>query len=346
MQHGIVLRAAVAAGVVAGLVDIGVASVIDAARPSTVLRAISSGIVGMAAYSGGPSVVVLGLALQISMSVAIAGTYAFASRRLAWLISRPIAAGSVFGVAVFIVMNFVVVPFSRFAPKPAHLTWTWALLNVLAMLLFGIVVAIVVRRTLGPPRPAARDARSERRPSGLEGQQPADVIGTRMTSAIRMEISPAAETRKTSNQENPMSAGIDQTSENEQVVRRLYDCIQRNDAAGFAMIVAETHTDHSNGRNGPSGFAAAADTIHKAYSDLKIELRALVARGDLVVAQWHETGIHTGQFFNLRPTNQPFEATGLNMYRVAGGKIVDSWISVDPRTLRAQQAAQAALGNG
>jgi predicted ester cyclase len=142
-----------------------------------------------------------------------------------------------------------------------------------------------------------------------------------------------------------MNADSDKSSVNKQVVRKLYDCIQRNDATGFAAIVAESHTDHSNGRNGPSGFAAAADNIHKAYSDFKIELQTLVASDDLVVAQWHETGMHTGQFFNLRPTNKPFESTGLNMYRVSDGKIVDSWISVDPRTIRAQQAAQAALEN-
>jgi predicted ester cyclase len=138
----------------------------------------------------------------------------------------------------------------------------------------------------------------------------------------------------------------DQTSENQQVVRKLYEYIQQNHAAGFELVVAQSHVDHSNGRNGPSGFAEAAANIHRAYSDLKSELLELVAQGDLVVAQWHETGVHTGQFFNLKPTNKPFEATGLNMYRVVDGKIVDSWISVDPRTIRAQQAAQATLQDG
>jgi predicted ester cyclase len=135
----------------------------------------------------------------------------------------------------------------------------------------------------------------------------------------------------------------EQTSRNEQVVRELYLYIQENRAAGFENIVAASHVDHSNGRNGPSGFAGAADNLHKAYSDFKIELKEIVASDDLVVAQWHETGVHTGQFFNLKPTNKPFESTGLNMYRVVDGKIVDSWISVDPRTIRAQQAAQSAL---
>jgi len=31
------------------------------------------------------------------------------------------------------------------------------------------------------------------------------------------------------------------------------------------------------------------------------------------------------------------------MYRVMEGKLVDSWISIDPSTIRAQQAAQRAM---
>ena len=135
----------------------------------------------------------------------------------------------------------------------------------------------------------------------------------------------------------------DQFSQNIAVVRQLYQYIQDNCEDGFSAIVSPSHVDHSNGRNGPSGFAEAAGNIHHAYSDLAIELKEIVASGDLVVAQWHETGLHTGPFFNLKPTNRPFEANGLNMYRVRDGKIVDSWISIDPRTIRAQQEAQAAL---
>ncbi|TFV44162.1 ester cyclase [Bradyrhizobium niftali] len=130
---------------------------------------------------------------------------------------------------------------------------------------------------------------------------------------------------------------------NEEIVRELYTCIQANRADRFEALVSTEHVDHSNGRHGPAGFAAAVANLHNAYSNFRIELETVVAADDLVVIQWHETGLHTGQFFNLKPTNQPFEARGLNMYRLAHGKIVDSWIAVDPKTFRAQQLAQATL---
>jgi len=136
---------------------------------------------------------------------------------------------------------------------------------------------------------------------------------------------------------------VDRISRNEQIVRDLYDCIQQNRSASFEAIVAPTHVDRSNGRNGPAGFAGAAQNLHGAYSDFRIEIKALVASGDMVVVQWFETGIHTGRFFNLEPTNRRFESTGLNMYRIQDGQIVESWIAIDPGTIRAQQAAQNAL---
>jgi hypothetical protein len=138
-------QAALAAGVIAGLVDVGLASMINATSPIVILQAIASGVLGMKAYSGGVATVLLGLVLQLAMSIVIAGIYAFASKPLKWLRTRPVAAGIAFGCAVFAVMNFIVVPLSAFGPKPTHISLAWVLLNVLAMLIFGIIVASIVR---------------------------------------------------------------------------------------------------------------------------------------------------------------------------------------------------------
>lgn len=137
-------RAAVLAGLLAGAVDIGVAAVINHQRPGIILQSIASGLLGLAAYSGGASSVLLGLGLHLAMSVAIAGLYVLASARIKWLIRRPLGAGLAYGVGVFVVMNLVVVPLSAFQPRPAHISPAWLALNVAAMLVFGVIVAAVV----------------------------------------------------------------------------------------------------------------------------------------------------------------------------------------------------------
>lgn len=140
-----VTRIAVIAGLIAGTIDIGAAALINHVGPTLILQGIASGLIGMKSYAGGAGTVTLGLALQFAMSIAIAGIYAATATRLAWLRSRPILAGLAFGLGVFVVMNLIVVPLSAFGPKPAHISLGWLTLNVLAMLVFGVIVATIVR---------------------------------------------------------------------------------------------------------------------------------------------------------------------------------------------------------
>jgi predicted ester cyclase len=133
---------------------------------------------------------------------------------------------------------------------------------------------------------------------------------------------------------------------NELVVRRLYEYINENRGAQFADVVAPSYLDHSNDARGPEGAAAAVANLHRAYAELRFEIADLVGQGDLVAVRWVETGRHVGQFFDLRPTGQRFEARGLALYRVRDGQIIESWLAIDPGTVRAQQAAQQALEAG
>lgn len=138
------IRAAIIAGLVAGIIDIGAAALINHVGPALILQAIASGVIGIKSYAGGAATILLGLALQLAMSIVIAGIYALAATRLAWLRSRAVLAGLAFGVGVFVVMNMVVVPLSAFGPKPAHVTLMFLALNLLAMLGFGVIVATIV----------------------------------------------------------------------------------------------------------------------------------------------------------------------------------------------------------
>ena len=127
---------------------------------------------------------------------------------------------------------------------------------------------------------------------------------------------------------------------NKSTIRRLYEYINGNRADEFAIIVAPQYVDHSNGQKGPAGIAEAAANLHRAFRDLRLEIADIVAEGDLVAVRWVETGRHVGQFFNLKPTGKPFESRGMNVYRVRDGKILESWLAIDPATIRAQQIGQ------
>ena len=152
-----VVKSSLSGGLVAGTVDIGAAALINMASPLRMLLAIASGLLGKAAFNGSDQVMLLGLVLQWGMSVLIAAIYSLAAHRFPELARRWVLGGALYGVIVFIVMNFLVVPLSA-APFRLHLTITAVSANLLAMLVFGWIVAFTAHRFLAdalPPRVAA-----------------------------------------------------------------------------------------------------------------------------------------------------------------------------------------------
>lgn len=138
-------------GLIAGTIDIGAASLINWLNPFTILQAVASGLLGRESFQGGAPSAVLGYALQCAMSMLIAACYAFGVHRLPALRSRWLSAGLAFGVVVFVVMEYVVVPLSAVGHVP-HFTTLSFFENLAAMLLFGVIVAYFFRE--GAPAPA------------------------------------------------------------------------------------------------------------------------------------------------------------------------------------------------
>jgi hypothetical protein len=103
------LDAVVAYGVVLGL------------GPVQIYQFVASGMLGPAAYAGGPSTALLGVLVHCAVAFAAAGVYATAARRVTWLVERWLLAGALYGVGVFVFMNYVVIPLSLIPPSPFSL---------------------------------------------------------------------------------------------------------------------------------------------------------------------------------------------------------------------------------
>lgn len=136
--------AIVAGGVIAGTVDIGAASLINSLSPRIILEAIASGVLGAASFRGGVPVQLLGLGLQWSMSLIITAIYVVAASRWASLARHALRGGVAYGMVIYLVMNYVVVPLSAAPFSPSRHPFNVAA-NVLAMILFGLIVATVTQ---------------------------------------------------------------------------------------------------------------------------------------------------------------------------------------------------------
>jgi hypothetical protein len=103
------LLAILVGGLFAGSLDLGSAFVTYGAG---VPRAIAGGLLGPAALHGGSGAYVLGIVLQFFIATSAAVVYYLASRKLAFLKDHPLVCGPFYGIAVFLVMNLIVLPLS------------------------------------------------------------------------------------------------------------------------------------------------------------------------------------------------------------------------------------------
>lgn len=134
-------------GLIAGTVDIGAATLIVGRGVVFILHSIAAGLLGIAvSFAGGAATAVIGLLLQWAMAILIAAIFVFGVRAAPAALRRNwIAAGLGYGVIVFAVMNYVVVPLSAIHCVP-HFGAAAFVENLAAMLLFGLIVAFCARR--------------------------------------------------------------------------------------------------------------------------------------------------------------------------------------------------------
>jgi uncharacterized membrane protein YagU involved in acid resistance len=139
------LAATALGGFIAGTIDIGAAALINSVNPYIIMQAIAGGVLGKASFTEGTTAAVLGLLLQWAMSLLIAWIFILVSRALPVLKRQWLGAGLAYGVVIFFVMNYVVVPLSALKHTP-HFTAARFIENMIAMLLFGVIVAFFARR--------------------------------------------------------------------------------------------------------------------------------------------------------------------------------------------------------
>lgn len=142
------VRAILFGGLIAGALDLIYAFVWYGPRgvsPTRIMQSIASGLLGMGAYDGGAATAALGVVLHFLILIVAAAIYYAASRRLALLREQPVISGLLFGIAIWIVMNFMVVPLSAFPHEVTRTLWGTIPHIVAHMVLVGLPIALAVR---------------------------------------------------------------------------------------------------------------------------------------------------------------------------------------------------------
>jgi uncharacterized membrane protein YagU involved in acid resistance len=134
------------AGLIAGILDITAALIqfgLNGVKPVRLFQGIASGLLGPRTFQGGLSTAALGLALHFFIAITAAFVYYLASRKIDVLKTQPLIYGPLYGAAVYIVMNFIVLPLSAI-PKRPFSAEAAAIGLIVLMLCVGLPIALVI----------------------------------------------------------------------------------------------------------------------------------------------------------------------------------------------------------
>ena len=125
------------------------------------------------------------------------------------------------------------------------------------------------------------------------------------------------------------------TEENKAIVRRYREAHNTNNLSLIDDVLAPTFVAHEMLPNVPQTIEGAK-MVHQSsaavFPDVQLRTDALIAEGDKVVEQWTMIAHHTGAPFfigNVPPSGNKVEVTGITTYRIADGKIVETWSNMD-----------------
>ena len=147
MKNSETFRAILPAGLIVGVLDISSAFVIWCQRGVTLrrgLQGIAAGLLGASAFDGGLLTASLGLALHFFVAFAVVSVFYLASRKIEFLTLHPVVSGVLYGIGVYIVMYWFVLPTAF--PTFRHRVWNELLAVAIHISLIGLPTAYIVRR--------------------------------------------------------------------------------------------------------------------------------------------------------------------------------------------------------
>lgn len=111
------------------------------------------------------------------------------------------------------------------------------------------------------------------------------------------------------------------------------DVINRRNPTKLSDIVGPEVVHHAAGGYpkimNAEGIAAMMGDFLAAFPDLLITFDQFIAKDDFVVERYTASGTHQGPLGDLQPTNRTATWTGINIFRIGCGRIVEVWSEVD-----------------
>jgi predicted ester cyclase len=106
----------------------------------------------------------------------------------------------------------------------------------------------------------------------------------------------------------------------------------KGNVAATDEFMAANYVDHPGLPGlppGPEGMKQALTYYRAAAPELQATLDDILAEGEKVALRWSARGTHLGEWLDVPPTGHHFTMSGISIYRIAQGKAVEGWNSIE-----------------
>jgi len=138
----------------------------------------------------------------------------------------------------------------------------------------------------------------------------------------------------------------EEVDQNKRLVRRLYDELffKWNFAVVDELISPDFigHEMPPGMPRGPEGIRQFYGGIRAGLPDVQLTVEDMIGERDRVVVRWRARATHRGDFLGIPATGKAVSFTGVAIYRLSKGKIVERWVEVDLLGLSGQLRATSA----
>ena len=139
-------------GLIAGVLD-GLDAVVyygwaSGVTPGRLFQHIASGLLGARAFRGGWATTLLGVLCHFTIAIGAAAGFYAASQVIPLLARKPWISGPAFGICVYVVMHYFVVPLSAVAARKAPMAGLELADQLFSHMFFvGLPIALMARRS-------------------------------------------------------------------------------------------------------------------------------------------------------------------------------------------------------
>jgi len=114
---------------------------------------------------------------------------------------------------------------------------------------------------------------------------------------------------------------------NKAIIRSLYETFNKHDVDLLDDLIAPDFVDLTMQLRGLDNFKKFETNFIKSFPDYSETVEDIIAEGDKVWVHFKVTGTHTGEwnFFGITfaPTGKKITYTGVNIWRIVDGKVVE-----------------------